>query len=131
MAGFAASMLYVVSVARAEYYFARSFHGQTLEELIDAGFKTEQSYPLDYRFRNRPLRVAIELAMRAKIPADAIVEPLREALRTDPLDLEVIWNLGVLQTQGGNKEAARNTLLFASRLAPGNVLVARAVNEMH
>jgi hypothetical protein len=69
--------------------------------------------------------------MHNSIPLGYILPPLTEALRTDPWDLEVIWNIGVLQNQSGNKEGSRNTLQVASKLAPGNALIARALNEFH
>ncbi len=55
---------------------------------------------------------------------------LINAYKTDPLDLELVWNIGIWLKEIGNLDAAQATLVFASRLAPGNALVARAADEI-
>ena len=72
----------------------------------------------------------IELAQNRIIGIEALSPAIIEAIRTDPIDLEVIWNVGVWQNELGHKEQAKSILTFASRLAPGNVLVSRAVESL-
>ena len=98
--------------------------------MLDASYKSEHAYPFDYRFRNRPLRAVIELAQHGLVPINYLGPPVVEALRTDPMDLEVIWNVGIWQSELGNKANAKQILDFASRLAPGNPLIAKAASSM-
>ncbi len=115
----------------AEYHFVNSFIGKDVQSLLDAAQKAEAIYPFDYRFRNRPIRTAIELAMAGHLPVAELQKPIMEAYKTDPLDLELVWNIGIWLREMGNLDGAKQTLEFASHLAPGNALVARAVSEMN
>ena len=127
---FAASIVYAVSLTRAEYWFLKSFQGPSVDEVLAASYASEHAYPFDYRFRNRPLRNAIELVQHQVIPVNNLTPSVLEAIRTDPMDLEVIYNVGIWQAELGNKDNAKNILTFASRLAPGNPLIAKAASSI-
>jgi hypothetical protein len=130
-AAFAASIVYAVSITRAEYWFLKSFQGPSVDEVLEAAYAGEHAYPFDYRFRNRPLRTAIELVQHKVIPVNNLTPAVLEAIRTDPMDLEVIYNVGVWQAELGSKDNAKKILDFASRLAPGNPLIAKAASSLH
>ena len=68
--------------------------------------------------------------MAGHLPVAELQKPIIEAYKTDPLDLELVWNIGIWLREMGNLDGSRQTLTFATRLAPGNALVARALQEV-
>ncbi len=107
-----------------------SFVGKNVPDILASAQKSENAYPFDYRFRNRPVRAAIEMAQAHLLAISDIQPQLLSSYKTDPLDLELVWNIGIWLKETGNLEGARNVLSYASHLAPGNALIARAVTEL-
>lgn len=69
------------------------------------------------------------MAQINKLPMRELGNYLQIGLKTDPYDLELIWNIAVWLHQLGDDKNSKATFAFASQLAPHNPIVAGALSQ--
>lgn len=67
--------------------------------------------------------------MAGAMPMADLRPYLIEALKTDPIDLELLWNIAVWEHSTGQDAAMKDVLQFATRLAPGNAIIAGTLQQ--
>jgi hypothetical protein len=112
-----------------ERMFVQSFN-VTPAESLEISFAAGQWFPYDHRFRDHAWRLAVMRDQRGLIPPPALSAILARSATRDPWNIELWWNLFVINNRAGRTQVLQEIIDTALRIAPVNLTIRSAAENL-
>lgn len=128
-AGFAVGITYSILILSGEYHLWQS--GKSGLDLLKEARLAAKLVPFDHRFRDRPVRVLLDFASQNPRWLPEARKEIVLYLRTEPDNIELWWNLSVIDHRLGDLKERYNDIHRLHEIVPHNAIVSDAYDGLN